>query len=104
MMVVIYATFVRVVICTANFIPIDWNSKTQGVWSQDFALKKSSSEATSRLNSVVDFERDLVDYLSTLGAPVVEFCATHVRRFDYSNATVALLPSVPGVHTGKSES
>jgi tyrosyl-DNA phosphodiesterase 1 len=106
MMVIVYATHVRVVICTANFIAIDWNNKTQGVWTQDFPLAQaaaspsSSSPAHPSSSSVVDFERDLIDYLSTLGTAVVDFCG-QLRRFDFSAAEVALIPSVPGVHTGK---
>ncbi|KAJ0408287.1 hypothetical protein ATCC90586_008237 [Pythium insidiosum] len=96
MMVVLYATKVRVAIFTANFIPIDWNNKTQGVWFQDFELATigedddDDDQGDARCtSSVVDFKRDLVDYLSTLGAPVVAFCK-ELDRFDFSTATVAL--------------
>ncbi|GLD93740.1 hypothetical protein PINS_up002345 [Pythium insidiosum] len=111
MMVVVYPTKVRVAIFTANFIPIDWNNKTQGVWFQDFELatigeddeederKRADLSAGAGVEPVVDFKRDLVEYLSTLGAPVVAFCR-ELERFDFSTATVALVPSVPGYHTG----
>lgn len=112
-----YPSKVRVAIFTANFVAPDWESKTQGVWFQDFGLKTlvsdsedddnddSKSETTSRSASTsrlpaIDFEADLVDYLSSLGAPAAAFCKTELARFDYSSAAVALLPSVPGVHRG----
>ncbi|DAZ93126.1 TPA: LOW QUALITY PROTEIN: hypothetical protein N0F65_009702, partial [Lagenidium giganteum] len=115
MMVVLYPAKVRVVICTANFIPIDWNNKTQGVWYQDFELKtiecdsdsddasQSKTEASTDLkpkNECNEFEADLVDYLRALGPRVAEF-ARELHRFDFLPAEVALLPSIPGVHKGK---
>uniref|UniRef100_K3WH37 Tyrosyl-DNA phosphodiesterase n=1 Tax=Globisporangium ultimum (strain ATCC 200006 / CBS 805.95 / DAOM BR144) TaxID=431595 RepID=K3WH37_GLOUD len=114
MMVVVYPTKVRVAIFTANFIAIDWNNKTQGVWFQDFELKTldddddaerkecASNHNADGSNSVaLDFEADLVGYLSRLGTKVTAFCKEELVRFDFSTAKVALVPSVPGVHTGK---
>lgn len=118
MMVVVFPDKVRVAIFTANFIPNDWDSKTQGVWCQDFGLKvlpdssdedEDEKEAHSSPASgptpgsktkLPDFEVDLVDYLSRLGSPVAAFCR-ELRRFDFSAARVALVPSIPGVHKGK---
>lgn len=105
MMVVVYPFKVRVAIFTANLIPIDWNNKTQGIWFQDFGLKVLG-DGTGRCVSqpsafTVDFESDLVDYLKTLGGPVVSFCQI-LEHFDFSTANIALIPSVPGLHTGKS--
>lgn len=115
MMVVVYPDKVRVAIFTANFISIDWNNKTQGVWYQDFGLKvladssdeeeeekeaKSSSTEEGSKIKLPDFEADLVGYLSALGSPVAAFCR-ELHRFDFSTARVALVPSIPGVHKGK---
>ncbi|KAF1334963.1 Tyrosyl-dna phosphodiesterase 1, partial [Globisporangium splendens] len=114
MMVVVYPAKVRVAIFTANFIAIDWNNKTQGVWFQDFELKTlggdddtEHKECVSNRNAdgsnsvALDFEADLVGYLSRLGTKVAAFCKEELVRFDFSTAKVALVPSVPGVHTGK---
>lgn len=114
MMVVVYPEKVRVAIFTANYIAIDWGNKTQGVWHQDFELKtlsddddveeKEANAATatnSSWTSQLDFEADLVGYLSCLGPKVAAFCKSEIARFDFSTATVALIPSVPGVHKGK---
>lgn len=107
---VVHPTKVRVAIFTANFIPIDWNNKTQGVWYQDFELKTlgddddeddGETNAANANKPVLDFEADLVSYLSCLGAKVAAFCKDEVARFDFSDAKVALIPSVPGVHKGR---
>lgn len=109
---VVYPDKVRVAIFTANYIAIDWNNKTQGVWRQDFELKALSDDeddeetktaATSSSNSShqLDFEADLVGYLSCLGPKVGAFCKSEIARFDFSDARVALIPSIPGVHKGK---
>lgn len=102
---VIYATKVRVVICTANFIAVDWDYKTQGVWFQDFELKTLDDEAEEKKSdssgaNLPDFEADLVQYLSSLGTKVAVFCK-ELARFDFATARVALIPSIPGVHMGK---
>ncbi|KAF1791235.1 Tyrosyl-DNA phosphodiesterase C-terminal domain [Phytophthora cactorum] len=91
-------------IFTANFLSNDWNTKTQGLWYQDFGLKvladSEDEEKEAVAGSSGDFEADLVHYLSSLGAPVKLFCG-ELKRFDFSTARVALVPSVPGVHKGK---
>ncbi|KAI9915784.1 hypothetical protein PsorP6_007913 [Peronosclerospora sorghi] len=108
MFVALYSEKVRVAIFTANFLSRDWNTKTQGVWYQDFGLKvladsekEDENEETSPSSSeVANFEVDLVNYLSTLGDKVRRF-SKELERFDFSSARVALVPSVPGVHKGK---
>ncbi len=52
-----YSCCLRVVILTANLIPVDWAHKSQGVWFQDFPLKSESSPPAS------DFETRLLQYL-----------------------------------------
>ncbi|KAG7376670.1 tyrosyl-DNA phosphodiesterase 1 [Phytophthora pseudosyringae] len=108
MLVVLYPEKARVAIFTANFLSNDWNTKTQGVWYQDFGLKVlADSEDEEETKTVVvgssadanEFEADLVHYLSSLGAPVKLF-SRELKRFDFSTARVALVPSVPGVHKG----
>ncbi|KAJ8574825.1 hypothetical protein ON010_g4387 [Phytophthora cinnamomi] len=109
MLVALYPEKVRVAIFTANFLSNDWDTKTQGVWFQDFGLKvlensdDEETEAVANSARVNGFEADLVHYLSSLGAPVKLFCG-ELKRFDFSTAHVALVPSVPGVHKGKGTS
>ncbi|RLN97701.1 hypothetical protein BBJ28_00012097, partial [Nothophytophthora sp. Chile5] len=109
MLVALHPDKVRVAIFTANFLSGDWNCKTQGVWYQDFDLKvvadsddeeETPVAAAASSAAVHDFEADLVLYLSSLGHQVKLFCG-ELKRFDFSTARVALIPSVPGVHKGK---
>ncbi|TYJ12942.1 hypothetical protein E1A91_A10G016300v1 [Gossypium mustelinum] len=104
-MLLVYPQGVRVIVHTANLIYVDWNNKSQGLWMQDFPWKDQSNSTKG-----CGFENDLVDYLSTLKWP--EFTANlpslgnfninsaFFKKFDYSEAKVRLIASVPGYHTG----
>ncbi|CAA7394486.1 unnamed protein product [Spirodela intermedia] len=104
-MFLVYPHGLRVIIHTANLIYVDWNNKTQGLWMQDFPLKDET-----RLKEGCPFENDLVDYLNALKWPELSINLPSIgpaninpsffRRFDYSNAMVRLVASVPGYHTG----
>ncbi|KAI7729884.1 hypothetical protein M8C21_010024, partial [Ambrosia artemisiifolia] len=105
-MFLVYPRGVRIIVHTANLIYVDWNNKSQGLWMQDFPWKNESSAKGS------GFESDLIDYLSALKWP--EFTVqlpelgnfsiipSFFKRFDYSKATVRLIASVPGYHSGSS--
>ncbi|XVF27815.1 hypothetical protein REPUB_Repub14bG0141400 [Reevesia pubescens] len=104
-MLLVYPQGVRVIVHTANLIYVDWNNKSQGLWMQDFPWKDQNNSKKG-----CGFENDLIDYLSTLKWP--EFNAnlpalgnfsinsSFFKKFDYSNARVRLIASVPGYHTG----
>ncbi|GAV73664.1 Tyr-DNA_phospho domain-containing protein [Cephalotus follicularis] len=104
-MLLVYSKGVRIIIHTANLINVDWNNKSQGLWMQDFPWKDQNKPGKG-----CAFETDLIDYLSALKWP--EFTAnfpslgnininsSFFKKFDYSNATVRLIASVPGYHTG----
>ncbi|GER27220.1 tyrosyl-DNA phosphodiesterase-related [Striga asiatica] len=106
-MLLIYPRGVRVIVHTANLIHVDWNNKSQGLWMQDFPWKDQNSTSSG-----CGFENDLVEYLSALKWP--EFNAnlpgigsfsinpSFFKKFDYSSATVRLIASVPGYHSGSS--
>ncbi|CAN6811184.1 unnamed protein product [Brassica oleracea] len=104
----VYPRGVRVVVHTANLIHVDWNNKSQGLWMQDFPFKDDDDDKDSTKSC--GFEDDLVDYLAVLKWPEftaslpglgnVKINAAFFRKFDYSNATVRLVASVPGYHTG----
>ncbi|KAJ0983320.1 hypothetical protein J5N97_011575 [Dioscorea zingiberensis] len=103
-MLLVYPKGLRVVVHTANLIFVDWNNKTQGLWMQDFPWKDHKSGMGS------PFENDLVDYLNVLKWPEfsvnlpnvgdININASFFRKFDYSNAAVRLIASVPGYHVG----
>ncbi|CAN1319058.1 Tyrosyl-DNA phosphodiesterase 1, partial [Linum perenne] len=104
-MFLVYPKGVRVIVHTANLIYVDWNNKTQGLWMQDFPWKDEKNGDRG-----CGFEGDLVDYLGALKWP--EFTASlpsvgsfkinasFFKKFDYTDARVRLIASVPGYHTG----
>ncbi|KAI4295847.1 hypothetical protein L6164_035847 [Bauhinia variegata] len=106
-MILVYQQGVRVIVHTANLIYVDWNNKSQGLWMQDFPWKDKNSP-----NKGSGFENDLVEYLNTLKWPEVSIKFPNLgdysinpsffKKFDYSNAMVRLIASVPGYHTGTS--
>lgn len=106
-MLLVYPTGVRVIVHTANLIYVDWNNKSQGLWMQDFPWKDQNN-----LSKDGGFENDLVDYLSALkwpgftaNIPAFGNCKINslfFRKFDYSSASVRLIASVPGYHSGPS--
>ncbi|KDO33589.1 hypothetical protein SPRG_19221 [Saprolegnia parasitica CBS 223.65] len=98
MMVLFYATSVRVAIFTANFVASDWDAKTQGVWYQDFPLR-----STTATESTTDFEKELRQYLSALHASVATMAAEKLPLYDFDAASVTLIASVPGVYTAPND-
>ncbi|CAI0468154.1 unnamed protein product [Linum tenue] len=104
-MLLVYPKGVRIIVHTANLIYVDWNNKTQGLWMQDFPWKDEKIA-----NRGCGFESDLVDYLSALKWPELtanipslgnlKINPWFFKKFDYSDAQVRLIGSVPGYHTG----
>ncbi|KAI5430353.1 tyrosyl-DNA phosphodiesterase 1 [Lathyrus oleraceus] len=104
-MLLVYPRGVRVIVHTANLIYVDWNNKSQGLWMQDFPWKDQNSPSKGS-----GFENDLVEYLSALKWPEFSvnlpslgnfsICPSFFKKFDYSDAMVRLIASVPGYHSG----
>nr|XP_012568966.1 tyrosyl-DNA phosphodiesterase 1 isoform X1 [Cicer arietinum] len=104
-MFLVYPRGIRIIVHTANLIYVDWNNKSQGLWMQDFPWKDQNS-----LSKGSGFENDLVEYLSALKWPEFpvnlpslgnfSICPSFFKKFDYSDATVRLIASVPGYHSG----
>ncbi|XP_057437194.1 tyrosyl-DNA phosphodiesterase 1 [Lotus japonicus] len=104
-MLLVYPRGVRIIVHTANLIHVDWNNKSQGLWMQDFPWKDQNS-----LSKGSGFENDLVEYLSMLKWPEFSvklpshgnfsICPSFFKKFDYSDAMVRLIASVPGYHSG----
>ena len=102
----------RVAIHTANIISCDINNKSQGIWMQDFPVKKAGAPATS------DFEEQLVKYFLSLQKHAARMpqswtglgaafsddeqltIAQALRKFDFSGAKARLVASTPGYHSG----
>jgi tyrosyl-DNA phosphodiesterase-1 len=108
---------VRVIIHTANLLYGDIQVKAQAAYIQDFPLKEkqqqqqtnASTDASSN-SAPCDFEETLVAYLDTYkyhkphawsqirGIHTEQRLTDLMRRYDFSTASVALLPSTPGHH------
>ncbi|KAL4859226.1 Acyl-coenzyme A oxidase [Chlorella vulgaris] len=84
-----YSRGLRVIICTANAINPDCNSKTQGLYWQDFPLKDDESPQTS------PFQQHLAAYMATLRLPPAtqRYCRELLDRHDF----------MPGYHQGSAE-
>jgi hypothetical protein len=77
------------------------------VWFQDFPVKGNSTASPSSSSAAATstsspFEDDLVDYFCHYhflrkGPPGKDSLVAALRRYDYSPACVALIPSVPGL-------
>ncbi|KAJ8761732.1 hypothetical protein K2173_004541 [Erythroxylum novogranatense] len=104
-MLLVYPQGVRVIVHTANLIYVDWNNKSQGLWMQDFPWKDEESPSKGS-----GFETDLFDYLKALkwpeftvklqGLGSFNISPSFFKKFDYGNAAVRLIASVPGYHSG----
>lgn len=98
---------IRVVVHTANLRYSDIHLKAQGLYLQDFPLKKTGTGIKSQPHTSNAFETTLLDYLDTYrymeprtwtpgGEP--DFLRSVIRRYDYSSACAVLIPSTPGYH------
>jgi len=86
-----YETGLRVAIFTNNFIEQDWEAKAQGIYLQDFPKGHQGF-------SEHYFGPVLSNYLAELGC---KEWSTIITQYDYTQARGALVPSVPGTHSGK---
>lgn len=95
--IVFYRRGLRIVITTANFIEDDFTYRTQGVYVQDFPLKGTTI-------STSEFEASLLEYLRRIsvsgfkGGQKLYSVILELSKYDYSEAEVVLVASVPGRH------
>lgn len=86
----------RVVIHTANMIPGDWKSKSQGVWMSPYLKRKlllvhgSCYESSNKKEEVVvcRFETDLIAYLRHYGQITSDLIQC-LKQFDFSPIRVS---------------
>ncbi|KEG07601.1 tyrosyl-DNA Phosphodiesterase (Tdp1) [Trypanosoma grayi] len=104
---------IRVAVFTANLIPDDWTKKSQGIYVQDFPRIRYTSEkdmvnflpGPSKDTRGCRFKNELYKYLDHYN---VLFSAsdhggipnTLLDQFDFAEASVELIASVPGYHRG----
>ncbi|XP_076441620.1 tyrosyl-DNA phosphodiesterase 1-like isoform X2 [Babylonia areolata] len=109
MMLLLYDSGMRVVIHTANLIDGDWCQKTQGVWISPLFPKLPVDDAASvgkgmKGDSPTRFKADLLAYLSAYHAVPLTPWEKHIQQHDMSSASVHIIASVPGRHTGGQKS
>jgi tyrosyl-DNA phosphodiesterase-1 len=113
---------VRMIVHTANLIYGDIHVKAQAAYMEDFPLKQQEKQqqpqqqndntdaSSSSFTYDSNFEETLVAYLDTYkyhkphawipttGGGTEQRLTDLIRRYDFSTASVALLPSTPGYH------
>lgn len=107
--IVYYRTGVRVSIMTNNYIQVDFDSKTQAVYVEDFPLKTEAKKGTS-----CEFEKYLRAYLAELKVHdsstegddykkdsnrLLADMLASLANYDFSSSQVTLVASVPGRHS-----
>jgi tyrosyl-DNA phosphodiesterase-1 len=113
MIILFYPNGVRICIMTANFTESDFEYLTQGVYVADFPLLSSANSENMSPSiapdirdsefGVEEFKKPLVDYLKhvyPMGQEARYALRSHINSldlYDFRNAQVALVPSVPGI-------
>ncbi|KAH8582466.1 tyrosyl-DNA phodphodiesterase 1 [Cryptosporidium sp. chipmunk genotype I] len=84
--------FIRFLITSANLFQQDWEFKSQSIWVQDFfqSTEKKDSEFLWYLH---EFLKNILN-----GSKLKEFWLSKVQEFDFEDATVKLVASVPGYY------
>lgn len=90
----------RIVISTANLYRDDWDNRVQGLWISE---KLSFLETAKGGESVTEFRRDLIEYLTTYKLNELEPFLTHMKQCDFTSIKVYLLTSVPGDYYGDAQ-
>lgn len=90
-----FASGLRVIVFTCNFLKIDVEHKSNIVWSQDFPTKSGPGSPGGS-----DFEENLVHYLEAYRGRVDAETLARIRAVDFSRASAHFVASVPGRHTG----
>ena len=108
---IFYKAGIRVAIHTANYIEMDFDYKTQGVYVQDFPLLSATqtpskhepfpfgAELFDFLQKMELFDRSGEDDKTNLKADAKRMWQEYRHRlhqYDFSTADVVLIPSVPG--------
>lgn len=76
----------RVVISTANLYEDDWHNRTQGLWMSDrLDAIPNGSRPASNGESVTEFRKELLNYLSSYNLPLLEQWIQRIRNTDFSS-------------------
>ncbi|GIY64653.1 tyrosyl-DNA phosphodiesterase 1 [Caerostris extrusa] len=99
MMFLLYKEGFRIVIHTSNIVDSDWFQRTQGMWVSPVLPALKCHSATEG-NSPTNFKTDLLEYISSYGAPGLDKWIDTIKKHDFSKIRVILIGSVPGRHLG----
>ncbi|XP_058804386.1 probable tyrosyl-DNA phosphodiesterase [Phymastichus coffea] len=91
---------IRIIISTANYYYLDWQTRTQGLWISPVLPHLPENAEDTDGESVTNFKRDFIAYLSVYTVPDVYGWQALMHRTDFSAVKVFLLTSVPGYHEG----
>ncbi|XP_018338249.1 PREDICTED: probable tyrosyl-DNA phosphodiesterase, partial [Trachymyrmex septentrionalis] len=89
---------IRVIVSTANLYFEDWENRTQGLWISPHLPRLPESANPSDGESPTGFKKDLERYLSKYKQPALTQWIRAVRKANFSEVSVFLLASVPGIH------
>ncbi|ORX88905.1 phospholipase D/nuclease [Basidiobolus meristosporus CBS 931.73] len=90
LLILYYDSFLRVIITSANLTSLDWESFENALFVQDFHRTKE------KISDAPAFGRELYSFLGALKVP--NFIRNSLTCYDFSTATVNLVPSIPGYH------
>ncbi|XP_054714721.1 tyrosyl-DNA phosphodiesterase 1-like isoform X2 [Uloborus diversus] len=99
MMFLLYQEGFRIIIHTSNIVDSDWDQKTQGMWVSPL-LRPLHNASVTEGESPTNFKSDLLDYISSYGAPELDEWRETIKKHDFSPIRVVLIGSVPGRHVG----
>lgn len=99
MMFLLYKEGFRVIIHTSNIVESDWAQKTQGMWISHL-LPELKNPSTLSGESPTNFKADLLEYISSYSAPLLEEWCQIIKKHDFSKVNVVLIGSSPGRHVG----
>lgn len=88
----------RIIIHTANMIPMDWANMCQAVWQSPLLPLESATprmDETPAFGTGARFKRDLLAYLEFYGQKRTGSLVKQLRKYDFSAVRAALIASVP---------
>ncbi|XP_014248048.1 probable tyrosyl-DNA phosphodiesterase [Cimex lectularius] len=94
---------IRVVVSTANLVETDWDNRTQGLWVSPRCPPLEPGSDTMSGDSVTNFKRDLLRYLSNYKIPQIVPWTNRIAQCDMSCISVFFIASVPGNHVANKD-
>ena len=105
LMILVFESFVRIVVSSANLTSLDWEEVGQAIWVVD-CPKNSGEEGTackSNTSNGIEFQKDLLKFVDQLllGSPDTSHWRDLISdTIDFSGVRAKLVTSVPGSFRG----